>query len=78
MHAATDADRRLVLQALVVRVMKTRRTLAYQLLVGDVMELAKARFAPTVPLVKRAIDDLLEKAYIERSDADKNVLLYVA
>ena len=42
------------------------------------MEQCKARFAPPVPLIKKTIEMLMDKQYLERSETDKNLLLYMA
>jgi hypothetical protein len=49
---AVTADRKLVLQAAIVRVMKARKSLPFQRLVGEVLEHVAERFRAPVPLVK--------------------------
>lgn len=65
-------------QAAIVRVMKTRKQLTYQLLINEVVEQSKGRFLPSIPQIKKCIDELIDKQYIERSDQEKNVLNYIA
>ena len=77
-RSAVDDDRRLFLQAAIVRVMKTRKTLTYQLLIQEVVEQSKARFSPSIPMIKKCIEDLMEKQYLERSQKEANVLNYIA
>jgi hypothetical protein len=56
--------------------MKTRRTLAYQLLIGEVVQQLQ-RFKPTVPLIKRCVELLIEKEYLERSAESADTLVYI-
>ncbi|KAJ1964640.1 hypothetical protein IWQ62_002877 [Dispira parvispora] len=70
-------DRRLYLQSVMVRIMKTRKRLTHAELVQDVVRAAKARFQPSVPLIKKCIEHLLGKEYIERDIHNRDVYLYV-
>lgn len=73
-----NEDRRFFLQAVAVRVMKTRKTLAHMMLVKEIIDQAVVRFKPSVVAIKRCIEELIEKQYLERSPEDKHILLYIA
>ena len=45
-----------VLQAAIVRVMKMRRVLVYNMLIKETIDLAATRFKPSVASIKRAIE----------------------
>jgi len=69
-------DRQYALDACIVRVMKARKTMQHQLLIGEV--LAQAKF-PTKPAdIKKRIASLIEREYMERDKNDSNVYLYMA
>jgi hypothetical protein len=56
--------------------MKSRQILSHQQLVQEVIDQTRSRFAPSVPMIKKCIEQLLEKQYIDRQDRDRYV--YVA
>lgn len=73
-----DEDRKYVIQATIVRIMKARKTMKNQVLIQEVTSQISTRFAPKIPDIKKAIDTLLEKEYIERADGQRDVFNYVA
>lgn len=73
---AVEEDRRIFLQAAIVRIMKSRQILSHQQLVQEVIDQTRSRFAPSVPMIKKCIEQLLEKQYLDRQDRDRYV--YVA
>ncbi|KAG0280306.1 hypothetical protein BGZ95_010585 [Linnemannia exigua] len=74
---AVDEDRRLCIQASIVRIMKSRRVLSHMQLVQEVIEQCKTRFAPNVPMIKKCIEQLLDKQYIERAENSLDRYVYV-
>eukprot|EP00667_Euglena_gracilis_P003843 EG_transcript_3858 len=73
-----NTDRKHAIQAAVVRVMKARRHTTHANLVGEVMSLLKGNFKPTVQDIKKNIDNLIEKEYMERAENVPNAYNYVA
>ena len=56
--------------------MKARKILKHVVLVQETIAQIKSRFTPKVPDIKKCIDILLEKDYLERLEDDE--LGYVA
>lgn len=69
-------DRQYQIDAAIVRIMKTRKSLAHQLLISEIYN--QLRF-PVKPVeLKKRIESLIEREYMSRDKDDSNVYTYLA
>lgn len=73
-----EEDRKIFLQALLVRIMKARKVLHHNDLVIEVTKQATSRFIPTVSMIKKQIEYLMEKEYIQRVEGETSKYSYIA
>lgn len=77
-HSSIDEDRKLYIQAAIVRVMKSRKSAKHNQLIQEVIGLTKNHFTPSVPMIKKCIEILIEKQYLERKSNASDEYKYVA
>ncbi|KAF1793408.1 Cullin protein, neddylation domain [Phytophthora cactorum] len=73
-----EEDRKMSLQAAIVRVLKTRRDIRQAQLMHEVAEMLVNQFAPTTTAIKQNVEILIQKEYLRRHEDDQTRFLYVA
>lgn len=73
-----DEERKHQIEAAIVRVMKARKTMEHSQLIAEVTQQLSARFMPNPMVVKKRIESLIEREYLERSKKDRKVYHYLA
>mmetsp|Transcript_35919 Transcript_35919/g.107315 ORF Transcript_35919/g.107315 Transcript_35919/m.107315 type:complete len:811 (-) Transcript_35919:515-2947(-) len=76
--ANVEEDRRHLVEAAVVRIMKARKALHHNDLIAEASRQLSVRFVPSPQFVKKRIESLIEREYLERDDGDRRVYVYVA
>lgn len=78
MNTEIELLRKVQIDASIVRVMKSRRTLAYSEVVEQVTMQVSKLFVPQPSLIKKRIEDLILRGYMSRNADDNNCFEYIA
>ena len=75
-HERVAEDRNFECQAAIVRILKSRKTISHSELISEVIKATISRGKLEVPDIKKNIDRLIEKDYMEREE--NNTYAYIA
>ncbi len=73
-----EEDRKPQIEAAVVRIMKARRVLDHNSIVAEVTRQLSARFLPNPTVIKKRIESLIEREFLERDPNDRKLYRYLA
>jgi len=76
-HKTINEDRKLLMQAVIVRIMKMRKTMTMNQLLPEAIKQVEGRFTPKIPMLKKEIEVLIDKEFLERGE-DRGQLRYLA
>jgi len=76
--ASVEEDRRHLVEASIVRVMKARKALHHNDLIAEVSKQLSVRFVPSPQFIKKRIESLIEREYLERAKDDRRLYNYMA
>jgi len=78
MPSNVEEDRKHLTEAVIVRIMKSRKKMEHNQLVTEVVKHLQNRFTPQPGLIKQRIEKLIEREYLERSPEDMKLYSYLA
>tara|TARA_B110000977_G_scaffold47007_1_gene63898 strand:+ start:2462 stop:4186 length:1725 start_codon:yes stop_codon:yes gene_type:complete len=77
-RVVVENDRKPQIEAAIVRVMKARRILDNNGVVTEVTKQLKDRFTPSPADIKKHLENLIEREFIERDRNDRKLFVYLA
>ncbi|CAA3007307.1 cullin-1-like [Olea europaea subsp. europaea] len=75
---SVDKERGYAIQASIVRIMKYRKFLDYQQLMKECIEQSGHVFKPDVKAIKKGIEELISRDYLERDKNNPNLFRYLS
>lgn len=66
------------LEAAIVRTMKANKVMLERELIREVMSQVTSFFKPDVKMIKRSVESLMERAYVQRDPDDRKKILYIS
>lgn len=73
-----EEDRKPQIEAAIVRIMKARRVLDHNNIVAEVTKQLQSRFLPNPIVIKKRIESLIEREFLERDKEDRKLYRYLA
>ncbi|KAF4694824.1 Cullin-4A, partial [Perkinsus olseni] len=77
-ESRVNEDRQFLLDAVLVRIMKSKKTLSHNSLVAETLKECSATFTAEIGEVKKRIESLIEREYLERDVSNPSTYHYLA
>jgi len=71
-------QREFEIEAGMVRVMKARNRLEWNQVQVEVINILKSRFTPDARMLKKRLESLIDRKFMERDENDPKVILYIS
>ena len=78
MQEKVEDDRKHMIEATIVKVMKSRKRLSHNDLITESTKILSNKFIPDVQVIKKRIEGLIEREYLERDKDDRKFYKYLA
>ena len=66
------------IECAIVRILKSRKKISHADLISECISQLQKLFTPDVRLIKRCVENLIEREYLARDDSDSSVYTYIA
>jgi len=73
-----EEDRKPQIEAAIVRIMKARRVLDHTNVITEVIKQLSPRFMPNPSVIKKRIESLIEREFLERDQSERKLYRYLA
>jgi cullin 3 len=77
-RARVEEDRKPQIEAAIVRILKARRVLEHSNVVSEVITQLSPRFVPNPSVIKKRLESLIEREFLERDNTDRKLYRYLA
>jgi len=71
-------QREFEVEAAMVRVMKARNRLDWNQLQVEVIKILSSRFQPDAKMLKKRLESLIDRKFMERDENDPKIILYIS
>ena len=78
LKSKVEDDRKHMIEAIIVKIMKSRRRLSHVDLITEATKLLQSKFQPDPAIIKKRIEGLIEREYLERDKDDRKFYKYLA
>ena len=73
-----EEDRKPQIEAAIVRIMKSRKILDHNNIIAEVTKQLQPRFLANPTEIKKRIESLIERDFLERDNTDRKLYRYLA
>jgi len=77
-HDLVMKQREFEIEAAMVRVMKARNRLDWNQLQVEVINILKSRFVPDAKMLKKRLESLIDRKFMERDENDPKIIIYIS